>query len=98
MDKRIRPCIKCSSTDITIWDCGYSSFNIGGAECKNCGNKVKCDPCGCFPRDEIIGEWNYENPTLQKEIKRIELEISGRKEEIRVYRKEITRLKKQLKG
>lgn len=36
----LQPCIKCDSTNIKIFDCGYSSFNVGGGECRDCKHKV----------------------------------------------------------
>ena len=85
-------CIKCGSKDIKIWDCGYSSFNVGGADCKKCGNKVKLDMCGCFPKNEIIDIWNKANPTLKKAISNIESQIDKLKGEIQEKRNEISEL------
>jgi len=74
MAKRAKPCRKCDSKDIKIWDCGYSSFNVGGAKCNNCGHEVKLSPCGCYPRDEIISAWNRDSkePELIAELLGIE--------------------------
>lgn len=31
----------CCGGEIHVWDCGYSSFNPGGADCKQCLRKWK---------------------------------------------------------
>jgi len=55
---KIKPCKKCGSTDIQIWDCGYSSFNPGGGTCNKCGFKVE-QMVGCMPsREELVDMWN----------------------------------------
>ncbi len=69
--KKIMRCIECGSTDIKIWDCGYSSFNVGGAKCNKCGNETELKCCGCFPEEEIIRSWNNANPTYDVAIKRL---------------------------
>ena len=38
MNTAILPCKKCGSTDIKLYDCGYSSFNCGGGKCQRCGS------------------------------------------------------------
>ena len=59
----INPCVKCGSTDIHIYDQGYSSFNVGGGQCKGCGNKEYSNNLGCFPTKEELTEiWNRGNP------------------------------------
>ena len=61
-DIHVAPCIKCGSSDIRIYDCGYSSFNCGGGECRNCGNDVTVSHLGCDPTiDELASIWNSEN-------------------------------------
>ncbi|MFI5113519.1 MAG: hypothetical protein ACHP7J_00140 [Terriglobales bacterium] len=55
---KAKPCRKCGGTDLSIWDCGYSSFNVGGVKCKKCGHEVKVSPCGCDPKEELIKAWN----------------------------------------
>ncbi len=91
--KKTRPCVKCGNKDIKIWDCGYSSFNVGGAKCK-CGNKIRLDICDCFPREDIIKSWNNRNPIPEKYIAKIEKEIIKMKSIILNKRKEIKELKK----
>lgn len=96
MTKRIMPCIKCGSKDIQIWDCGYSSFNVGGAKCKNCENEVKLDPCDCYPKNDIIRAWNKSNPTLAKKVKEYETEIEENNRQIKEHKVEIRKLKKRI--
>ena len=55
---KIKPCKKCGSTNILLWDCGYSSFNPGGGECLACGFRIEGE-AGCSPgQDDLIAIWN----------------------------------------
>lgn len=62
------PCIKCNGEEITFYNCGYSSFNVGVAKCK-CGNEVKVNGIGWNEDDSVIVPyWNEENdPKILKE-------------------------------
>ena len=54
----MKPCKKCGSKDIELWDCGYSSFNPGGGRCGKCGFEVKGE-AGCSPRPkDLEAIWN----------------------------------------
>ena len=78
MSKRIKPCIVCKSKDIEIDDCGYSSFNVGCAKCKDCGHEVKLKNCSCFPEKEIITAWNRKNslrPAYPSSVKKYVSEV-----------------------
>lgn len=58
----VAPCIKCGSSDIRIYDCGYPSFNCGGGECRKCGNKVTATSLECDPSIDVLAAiWNGEN-------------------------------------
>ena len=37
----IEPCKQCGSSNIDLWDCGYTAFNPGGGRCNDCGWKVE---------------------------------------------------------
>lgn len=63
---KINLCRECGSDNISVGDCGYSSFNVGWAVCKNCGYEVRVSPCGCFPREDIIRIWNRKNTDRSK--------------------------------
>lgn len=78
--KKIRPCVKCCSEDITVRDCGYSSFNTGHAVCNNCGNKVNVSICD--NRDDIIDMWNIHNPTFEEKVKQLNNKILKIQQEI----------------
>lgn len=97
MSTDIKPCSKCGSTDITVWDCGYSSFNVGGAKCK-CGNESRLVNCGCYPQEEIISHWNLCNPSAQEAVEIKKKEISNLKKQIADKKKEIRALIKKIKG
>jgi hypothetical protein len=57
----VAPCIACNNTDISLSDCGYSSFNIGGGYCKSCKREVNAG-CGTFPTpDQLAAIWNSLN-------------------------------------
>lgn len=61
VEVHVAPCIECGSTDITIADCGYSSFNKGGGKCKSCGHEVY-QTVSCLPNiRSLIGIWNTAN-------------------------------------
>ena len=95
MSKKIQPCVECLSTDIEIGDCGYSSFNVGWGKCRNCNNETKVQPCGCFPKDEIIHAWNKDNPDLKGAIKELNSEIERHKlhiESLKEQKKRYTRI------
>ena len=97
MSKKLRPCIKCGSkTDAKVWDCGHSSFNVGGVICK-CGNEVKVEPCDCYPTDELIRVWNVANPTPEIYIGQKSDEIIKLKNKIKAKKKEITRVQRLFK-
>ena len=53
-----------------LWDCNYSSFNPGGGECNDCGNKVSGES-GCSPSDELLAKiWNRgQKPTAREKLK-----------------------------
>ena len=87
--KKIMRCIECGSVDIKIWDCGYSSFNVGGAKCNKCGNNIELKCCGCFPEEEIITSWNRSNPAYDEAIKR-------KRTSIEKHRKSIIKLEQKI--
>ena len=61
------PCRKCGSTDISIHDCGYSSFNPGSIKCDSCGHFVKVnDVDSLHPEFYLIKCWNNDKPTLEE--------------------------------
>lgn len=64
----LRACKKCGSTNIKLWNCGYSSFNPGGGECKDCGAQAKGET-GCLPTQEHLAKiWNdAQQPTEAEE-------------------------------
>lgn len=66
--KRIKPCRKCGGTDIHVWDCGYSSFNVGGVVCKSCGHEVRVSPCGLDPSNELVKAWNSNVPSAEEKM------------------------------
>ena len=73
--KKIKPCKKCGSKNITFYDCNYSSFNPGGGICGKCKFEVTGES-GCSPsQDVLISIWNNgqklndsEKLKLQKKI------------------------------
>ena len=73
--KQINVCVKCGSDDISINNCGYSSFNAGSGKCNNCGNEVIANNGSWSDNDWIIDEWNYNNPTKEQEINILESKI-----------------------
>jgi hypothetical protein len=71
MATKIKPCKKCGSTEVKLWDCGYSSFNPGGGKCP-CGHEVKGE-AGCSPsQDDLAGIWNAGQKLTEVEKLRVE--------------------------
>lgn len=76
---KIKPCKKCGSTKVTLWDCGYSSFNPGGGKCE-CGHEVKGE-AGCSPSQDALARiWNEgqkltEVEKLRAEVKRLRAKV-----------------------
>jgi hypothetical protein len=69
----VAPCIRCNSTDINIFDYGYSTSNMGGGKCKCCKKEIT-STVGIDPnKEELIDIWNNKNdiPTLLLEQDRI---------------------------
>lgn len=77
MKKKIKPCRKCGSSDIEIYNCGYSSFNAGHAKCRKCGHTLKLH--NFEGEDYIINAWNSDKPKGDEAIKllRKQLRKSG---------------------
>jgi hypothetical protein len=75
---KLKPCKICGSRNITLWDCGYSSFNPGGGRCEN-GHEGKGE-CGCLADDATRARvWNAAQKLtpmerLQAENKRLRAE------------------------
>lgn len=55
---KILPCPQCKSDDITIYNCGYSSFNPGGGECKKCQFKIDTFVSWNASDNECAKIWN----------------------------------------
>ena len=53
---KLEPCPNCESSNILIYNCGYSSFNAGHVECKDC--KWKVDISGLESDASFAYEWN----------------------------------------
>ena len=70
---KINPCNKCGSTDIEIYDCGYSSFNCGHSKCRNCGVQYNINNNDGW--NDVAKSWNSNNPTLHKAMKNYDKEV-----------------------
>ena len=53
----MKSCPRCRIDNITISDCGYSSFNIGKVECDDCRWSITT-VCSCDPTKELEEYWN----------------------------------------
>jgi hypothetical protein len=89
MKKKINNCIKCGSDDIKVWDCGYSSFNCGGAKCRKCGNENKVNHNEGI--DDVIDSWNKHSPIVEDYIKLLHKSIDGYKKNIEETKEKITK-------
>lgn len=58
---KVYPRIKCGSENIKIYNCGYSSFNCAGGECKRCGHTVETNANWDVTESSLIKAWNKEN-------------------------------------
>jgi hypothetical protein len=91
--KRLKPCKVCGSRKITLWDCGYSSFNPGGGRCEN-GHEGKGE-AGCSPNDNMLADlWNEaQKPTDAERV----IALLGSERELRrinaAMRKALRRVK-----
>lgn len=79
---KFRPCPKCESKDISAYDCGYSSFNPGWAECNNCGHKANA-----------IGKWVDNNKSISIVEGWNEIPIE---EQLEIEKKKVETLRNQL--
>ena len=58
----LEKCLQCGKTDVTTFDCGYSSFNVCGVSCNGCDRKVS--KTGDYTKRELIEYWNSLNGNL----------------------------------
>ena len=71
---KLKPCKKCGSKNIRLWDCGYSSFNPGGGECLKCHATVKGE-AGCLPTSATLASiWNKGQKLMVEEKLRVDIE------------------------
>jgi len=82
---QVRSCVRCGSTNIEIYDCGYSSFNAGHACCRECSYLVNITNHN--NEEDVIRKWNAERARLRhrindmgKEIEAIEKMLADDKE------------------
>ena len=70
---KVKPCKTCKSKNIRLHDCGYSSFNVGGGECLNCGKCSTSQNISCNPtKKELARIWNDgQKPTEIERLKAI---------------------------
>jgi len=76
---KLKPCSKCSSSNIEFYNCGYSSFNIATLTCKDCSYQLRSVVCNWSDKDvylEMSVKWNNRpKPTKSKEQQRIDKAI-----------------------
>ena len=56
----VAPCIKCGSEDVRIYNCGYSSFDVGGGKCGRCENSVM-ESVWNPTEEQLAAIWNKKN-------------------------------------
>ena len=74
--KNFRPCWKCGGTNLTVHDCGYSSFNVGHTECADCGYTVECSPILFHPIKTLSETWNGDKTKARKKLKALNKEAA----------------------
>ena len=52
----IQACPSCSSYDVRVSDCGYTTYNPGKATCNNCGHAVKAQHVDS--ERDMVPVWN----------------------------------------
>jgi len=75
---KVNPCLGCGNQEIFIWDCGYSTFNPGGACCVKCRRDVElniCDPLK--PKKDLLREWNKHNPNIKLHLQNLDKSIKS---------------------
>lgn len=83
----VAPCLSCGGTDILLNDSGYSSFNIGGGQCKTCGRESREGNLSCYvSMDTLANIWNREND-ISRLIEAQETIIKDAKERIKNLKK-----------
>lgn len=88
---KVAPCPECGG-EVRVTDCGYTTFNVGSAECLSCGSKVKLPSPN--DREDAICLWNVYAKSKSDQALRAELDKRLRKRES--LRKK--RLKKEKKS
>lgn len=83
-------CRKCGCKDIKIDDCGYSSFNVGWAQCTECGHKLKWNNMGCFPYDDIVRLWNKDKKPKPSKAEKDKETIKRLRKALRFAKKSLT--------
>lgn len=64
---KIKPCKYCGSKDISTFNCGYSTFNPGGATCNKCKYKVESFVDTFAGEDVLIELWNSRQKLTDRE-------------------------------
>jgi hypothetical protein len=82
---KIKPCKKCGSTKVKLWDCGYSSFNPGGGKCE-CGHEVKGE-AGCLPSQEDLA-WIWNEGQKLTEVEKLRAEVKRLRAKVRLLSKQ----------
>lgn len=81
---KLKPCKKCGSKNIKLWDCGYSSFNPGGGRCLDCKFEVEGE-AGCSPsQDDLVAIWNLGQQLSETE--KLKLDNKRLRKQLKAYR------------
>lgn len=103
MKSKLKPCKICGSKKITLWDCGYSTFNPGGGRCEN-GHESQGE-AGCLAtKEQLTAIWNSaqqltpieklkeESKRLRKKLRVLSKTIVSKKNEQDIDSQEIQRI------
>ena len=81
------PCCHCGSENLDLFNCGYSSFNVAGVDCKDCGYQFRLNGADWnMPDTDIAKAWNVDND-LDKNIASVEKHISQLQDRVRQLKK-----------
>lgn len=74
---KVDPCVECGSENLDVYNCGYSSFNVAGVKCLECGNDIEMGAASWnVSNSALVKNWNKVNNPAKK-IKQLEEQIKN---------------------
>lgn len=64
-----KPCVSCGGTNVSLLNCGYSSFNAGHVKCLSCGYEVSVN---YIDKDEdFLRHWDGEASRILESMEKL---------------------------